>query len=196
MPSQKVKGVQGNENKYCVWYQNRSLGTVVLELHTSPRARNNFGNRGCTGESGFDPVELWVMGPPCGLKVGRAKTSCVIMQARYVRGYPVSYVGNNSGTKGEGRREPFPARRKRQTNRQSSRPSVATGMSSTIVTGSCWQNCTRGVYISRRIILLRSYRSQETLNQTMERKMCLNTYIRGISFPRTSRAWYPWQDIM
>ena len=29
---------------------------------------NKFGNRGCTGESGFDPVELWVMGPPCGLK--------------------------------------------------------------------------------------------------------------------------------
>ena len=28
---------------------------------------NNFGNRGCKGESGFDPVELWVMGPPCGL---------------------------------------------------------------------------------------------------------------------------------
>ena len=26
---------------------------------------------GCTGESGFDPVELWVMGPPGGLKVGR-----------------------------------------------------------------------------------------------------------------------------
>ena len=41
---------------------------------------------GCTGESGFDPVELWVMGPPCGLKVGRAETSCVIMQARHVRG--------------------------------------------------------------------------------------------------------------
>ena len=40
---------------------------------------------GCTGESGFDPVELWVMGPPCGLKVGRAETSCMIMQARYVR---------------------------------------------------------------------------------------------------------------
>ena len=38
------------------------------------------------GESGFDPVELWVMGPPCGLKVGRAETSCVIMQARHVRG--------------------------------------------------------------------------------------------------------------
>ena len=23
---------------------------------------------GCIGESGFDPVELWVMGPPCVLK--------------------------------------------------------------------------------------------------------------------------------
>ena len=26
------------------------------------------------------------------------------------------------------------------------------------------------------------------LNRTIERKMCLNTYFRGISFPRTSRA--------
>ena len=45
-----------------------------------------IGNRGCTGESGFDPVELWVMGPPGGLKVGRAVTSCTIMIARNVRG--------------------------------------------------------------------------------------------------------------
>ena len=59
---------------------------VAHELHTKPHARNNFGNRGCTGESGFDPVELWVMGPPCGLKVGRAVTSCTIMIARHVRG--------------------------------------------------------------------------------------------------------------
>ena len=29
---------------------------------------NKFGNRGCTAESGFDPVELWVMGPPYGLQ--------------------------------------------------------------------------------------------------------------------------------
>ena len=36
----------------------------------------------------------------------------------------------------------FPARWTRRANRQSSRPSVATGMSSTTVTGSCWQNCT------------------------------------------------------
>ena len=69
--------------------------------------RNNFGNRGCTGESGFDPVELWVMGPPCGLKVGKAVTSCTIMYARNVRGESVGHVGNNIGTKGEGRREPF-----------------------------------------------------------------------------------------
>ena len=59
---------------------------VACELHTKPSVRNNFGRQGCTGESGFDPVELWVMGPPCGLKVGRAVTSCTIMIARHVRG--------------------------------------------------------------------------------------------------------------
>ena len=32
----------------------------------------------------------------------------------------------------------------------------------------------RGVYISRRILLLRSYRSRETLNQAMERKIWLS----------------------
>ena len=46
-------------------------GKVARELHTKSHARNNYGNRGCTGESGFDPVGLWVMGPPCGLKLGR-----------------------------------------------------------------------------------------------------------------------------
>ena len=59
---------------------------VAHELHMRPRARNNLGNRGCTGESGFDPVDLWVMGPPCGLKVGRVVTSCTVMIARHVRG--------------------------------------------------------------------------------------------------------------
>ena len=85
---------------------------MARELHTSPRARNNFGNRGCTGQSGFDPVELWVMGPPCGFfiiiinfLIG-AVTSFTVMIARHVREYHVSYVGNNVGTKGEGRREP------------------------------------------------------------------------------------------
>ena len=59
----------------------------------------------------------------------------------------------------------------------------------------------QGVYIRRRILLLRSYRSPKRLNKTMERKkvifilnrimekkMCLNTYFKGISFPRISRA--------
>ena len=41
--------------------------------------------QGCTGESGFDPVELWVMGPPCGLKVEGAVTSCSVMTARNVK---------------------------------------------------------------------------------------------------------------
>ena len=49
------------------------------ELYTRPRVGNNLGNTGCIGESDFDPVELWVMDPPCGLKVGRVVTSCTIM---------------------------------------------------------------------------------------------------------------------
>ena len=53
-------------------------------------------------ESGFDPVKLWVMGPPCGLKAGRALSSCTIMRARHVREETISYVGNNIDTKGEG----------------------------------------------------------------------------------------------
>ena len=52
---------------------------VARELHTKPSARINYGNRVYIGESGFDHVELWVMGPPCGLKVGRWVTSCTIM---------------------------------------------------------------------------------------------------------------------
>ena len=83
---------------------------MVRELHTRPRAMNKFGNRGCTGESGFDPVELWVMGPPCGLKVGRAVTSCTIMIARHVREYPVSYVGNTLVPRARDEENHFPAR--------------------------------------------------------------------------------------
>ena len=47
---------------------------VDRELHTKPSVRNNFGRQGRTGESGFDPVELLVMGPSCGLKAGRVLT--------------------------------------------------------------------------------------------------------------------------
>ena len=72
-----------------------------------------FRNLGCTGESGSDPVELWVMGPPCGLRGRRGMASCMVMIVRHVREKSVSYVGNNVGTKGEGRREPFSCSLKR-----------------------------------------------------------------------------------
>ena len=52
---------------------------MARELNTKSSAGIDYGNRGCIGESGFDPVELWVMGPPCGLKVEGAVTSCMIM---------------------------------------------------------------------------------------------------------------------
>ena len=68
-----------------------------------------LGTRG-TGESGFDPVELWVMGPPCGLKVEGAVTSCSVMTARHVREYPVSYVGNTLVPRARDEENHFPAR--------------------------------------------------------------------------------------
>ena len=106
MPNQKVKGTQSNGNKYCVWYQNRSLGRWPVNYIQS-QARGITLTTRCTGASGFDHVELWVMGPPCGFKVGKALTSCTVMLARHGREYRVGYVGNNVSTKGEGRKEPF-----------------------------------------------------------------------------------------
>ena len=50
-------------------------------IYIQSQARGITLTTGCTGESGFDPVELWVMGPPCGLKVGGAVTSCMVMIA-------------------------------------------------------------------------------------------------------------------
>ena len=46
----------------------------------------------------------------------------------------------------------------------------------------------RGVYVSRELSLLRYVRLQERLNKPMERKMCLYTRFRSVSFPRKSRA--------
>ena len=57
---------------------------MARELHTKPSVSIDFG-KGGTGGSGFDPVELWVMGPSCGLKVGKAMTSCIVMIARHAR---------------------------------------------------------------------------------------------------------------
>ena len=74
MPSQKVKGVSSNRiiivsdariddliGRWLMNYIRVHAGGITLEL-------------GCAGESGFDPVELWVMGPPCGVKSGRVPT--------------------------------------------------------------------------------------------------------------------------
>ena len=72
--------------------------------------RNNFGNRGCTGESGFDPVELWVMGPPCGFFLIGAVTFFTVMIARHVREYQVSYVGTISVPGVRDEENHFPAR--------------------------------------------------------------------------------------
>ena len=47
-----------SSERWLMNYLRVHAGGITLEL-------------GCAGESGFDPVELWVMGPPCGLKVGK-----------------------------------------------------------------------------------------------------------------------------
>ena len=80
MPETKCKrGPEQWELVLCLIPELMISRKVARELHMRPRARNNFGNKGCIGEPGFDPMELWVMGPPCGLNVGRAVTSCTIM---------------------------------------------------------------------------------------------------------------------
>ena len=61
------KGVQINEVKDCVCYQNNSLGRWLVN-YIRGQALGITVATGRTCESGFDPVELRVMGPPCGLK--------------------------------------------------------------------------------------------------------------------------------
>ena len=56
---------------------------VARELHTKPSVRNNFGNR-VYKRVRFRSWDLWVMGPPCGLKVGRVVTSCTAATGRHV----------------------------------------------------------------------------------------------------------------
>ena len=48
---------------------------VTREWHTRSSTRNNPWERECTKESGFDPVDLWVMGPP---RIGRVATCYAI----------------------------------------------------------------------------------------------------------------------
>ena len=101
------------------WYRGRGTKRTTFLLverggptgkgpvnYIQSQARGITLTTGCTGESGFVPVELGVMGLACGLNQ-EGVTYCTVMIARQVRGQPVSYVGNNVGTKGDGRREPF-----------------------------------------------------------------------------------------
>ena len=110
------------------------------------------------------------MGPPCGLKVGtrwRLTRSCK-------QGMSEDSLSVMSATtsvpRARDEENHFPARWTRWANRQSSRPSVVTGISSTIVTGSYWPIIHRGVYISSESLLLRLYRSQEWQTQQWKGK--------------------------
>ena len=171
MPVTRHERVQSNGNKYCVWYQNRSLGRWLVIFHTKPSVRNNLGNGGCTRESGFDPVELWVMGPPCGLKVGR--WWCLTRSCK--QGMSEDSLSVMSATtsvpRARDEENHFPARWTRRTNRQSSRPSVVTGMSSTIVTRSYWQSCISRHLHKQRIITAQICYVTRKVNITMERKV-------------------------
>ena len=59
--------VSGHENKYCVWYQSRSLGRWLAN-YISSQERGISLATGCTGESGFDPVEFVGYGPTMWVK--------------------------------------------------------------------------------------------------------------------------------
>ena len=149
------------------------------------------------------------MGPPCGLKEvkalfilhGRDSKACQTVACELCR-------QQSSVPRARDEENHSPAHWTRRTNRQSSRP---TGGHRNVINNSnrviLDRVVHRGGYVSREILLLMSYKSQERLYKTMERKnviiglntpmerkMCLNTSIRSISFRRTSRAGYTWQD--
>ena len=64
MPNQKVKGVQSNEKKYCVWYQNWwYLGRWLVNYIWGHARGITLETWGCTGESGFDPGGTVGYGP-------------------------------------------------------------------------------------------------------------------------------------
>ena len=142
MSNEKVKGFQGNENKYCVWYQNRSLGRWPVNLHTKSSARNNVCNRGVQ-ESQVSI--LW----NCGLwahHVVKSRKGVDILHGHDSKTCQrVAYQLCRQQRRYQGRgmkRTIFLLVGTRRTNRQSSRPWVATGMSSTLATRSFQQNCT------------------------------------------------------
>jgi len=139
-----VKGFQGNVNKYCVRYQNWSLGRWLANYIRSQAIGITLAT-GCIGESGFDPVKLWVMGPPCGSFFIYNRSSDILHghDSKACQGVPCQLCRQQRWYQGRGtKRTIFLLVEMRRTNRQGSRPSVVTGMSSTIVTRSYWQSCT------------------------------------------------------
>ena len=138
-----MKGVQSNGDKYCVWYQNWwSLGRwswIIYDVTREeqpwePVVYRRVRFRSC-GTVGYGPT-MWVKSRKRGdvlhdhvSKACQRITDQLCWQHRWYQG---------RGTK----RTIFLLIETRRTNRQSSRPSVVTGMSRTIVTGSYWQICT------------------------------------------------------
>ena len=113
MPEAECERVQSNGYKYCVRYQNRSTGKWPVNYIQS-QARGITLATGVYRRVRFRSCETVGYGPTMWFffLIG-AVTSCTVMIARHVREYHVSYVGNNVGTKGEGRREPFSCSLKR-----------------------------------------------------------------------------------
>ena len=103
---------------------------------------------GCTGESGFDPgtCGLWAHHVVLLLLLIFFNRSSDILHghdSKACQRVPCQLCRQQRWYQGRGtKRTIFLLVATRRTNRQSSHPSVVTGMSSTKVTGSYWQNCT------------------------------------------------------
>ena len=148
---------------------------VARKLHTKRSVRDNFETgmyrrvrfRSC-GTVGYGPT-MWVKSRRSGdILLGHDSKACQ-------KGSLSIMSATTSVPRARGEENYFPARWTRRTNRQSSRPSVATGMSSAIVTGSLWQSCKPRCFHKQGIISAYNiYRSQERLSKPMERKMCLS----------------------
>ena len=186
MPETKCERGSSNGNKYCVWYQNRSLGMWFVNCIRS-QAQGISLAIGSTWESGFDPMELWVMGPPCGSKSRKGDVilhdfdskACLTITYQLCR-QQHRYQGR--GTKGT----IFLLVWTRRTYRQISRPSVVTGKSSIIVTGSYWQSGTTMCLPKQEIITAQLSRIQERLNKQWKGK-CVFTPISGV-YPSQGQA--------
>ena len=144
-------------------------GRWLAGIHTKPSAKDNFGNKDVQ-ESQVSVLWTsglaWIKNRKGGdILHDHDSKACQMIICRLCR-QQRRYQGR--GTK----RTIFLLVKTRRTNRQSSRPPVVTGMSTTIVTGLYLTRVVhRGVYISRELLLLRSYEFQERLNRPMERKM-------------------------